>query len=113
MPDKPTKTFGARLRTLRELQKLNQTDLANRADLTPAAVSQLEADDRLPAFKTLLNLATALDTTVGTLIGEEQQDLPPALKVFFRDLDSMSSEDVTRVKEYAAYLKSQAKVRSK
>jgi transcriptional regulator with XRE-family HTH domain len=113
MAEKPVKTFGARLRTFRELQKISQTELADRAGLTPAAISQLETDDRLPAFNTLISIANALQTTVGALLGEQEGQMPPELKAFFRDLDALDSDDVAKVRGYAAYLRSLAKTRPK
>lgn len=107
MSEPRAQAFAARLRATREAQRLNQTDLADRSGLTPAAISQLESGDRLPAFKTLVSLADALKTSVGYLLGEESAELPPTLRAFFRDLDKLAQSDVDKVRGYAAFLRSQ------
>lgn len=105
--------FGGRLKRTRADAGMSQTELADRAGLTPSAVSQLESGERLPAFKTLSQLAAALNSSVGYLVGEEPGELPPALSAMFRDLDALSSEDQRKVKDYAAFLKSEAARQSK
>lgn len=105
-------SFGKRLQQTREIKDLSQTELAARSDLTPAAISQLEAGDRLPSFKTLSSLAHALGTSVGFLLGEEDARLPSELKAFFRDLQELNSTDVKQLRDYAAFLKAQNKPKS-
>ena len=90
------------------MKGLSQTELADRSGLTPAAVSQIEADDRQPSFKTLSSLAGALGISVGYLLGEEPE-LPSELKAFFRDLEKLDSTDVQKLKDFAAFLRDQAK----
>lgn len=109
MAEAEAKGFGARLRTTRVGASLSQTDLAERAGLTPAAISQIEAGERLPAFNTLAQLAEALKTSVGYLLGEEVAELPPEMKAMFRDLDALSSADREKVKDFAAFLNAQAR----
>jgi len=108
MPTPPASVFANLLRTTREAQGLTQTELADRSSLTPAAISQLEAGERLPAYKTLVALADALNTSAGYLLGEENTELPPPLKAFFRDLKELDAADMVQVRNYAAYLRSQA-----
>jgi len=111
--DSPLKSFGARLRVTREGENLSQSELAERAGLTPAAVSQIESGERLPAFKTLTQLAAALKTSVSFLLGESGTDLPPKLKAMFRDLEALSAKDVDKVRDYAAYLRAHREADSK
>lgn len=57
-------TFGALLRRHRNLAKFTQEDLANRAGLTPQAISLLERGERLrPHWYTVHKLADALGLT--------------------------------------------------
>lgn len=104
-------SFGQRLKQMRELAKppLKQSELATRAGLTPAALSQIEAGERNPSFKTLRQLADALHTSVGALLGEAQPNLPPAYQAFFRDLEKLNSADLDKVRDYAAFLQYQAR----
>jgi DNA-binding XRE family transcriptional regulator len=56
--------FAARLRRLREQQKLTQVELAERAGIGQAMVSLLEQGDRQPSWPTICRLANALDISV-------------------------------------------------
>jgi len=103
--------LGPRLRAIRKLRKLSQTDLAQRSGLTPAAVSQLESGERSPAFKTLSKLAEALETSVGYLLGEQGAELPPEFRAFFADLEQLGPSDIEKVFDYTAYLRAQSSKR--
>jgi len=113
MQAKIGRSFGTRLRAAREIQKMTQTELASRAGLTPAAISQLESDEREPAFKTLTRLAAALQTSVGFLLGEHRPILPPELKDFFQDLEKLEPRDLAKVRDFTAYLRFQSDGKSK
>jgi transcriptional regulator with XRE-family HTH domain len=106
-PGKGVPSFGTRLRRIREQKGWSQTELAEKSSLTPAAVSQIEADDRQPSFKTLSSIASALGITVGYLLGE-QPELPSELKAFFRDLQKLDANDVQQLKNFAAFLRQKA-----
>jgi len=108
-------SFGQRLKQIRELSKppLTQSELAARAGLTPAALSQIEAGERNPSFKTLRQLAHALHTSVGVLLGEAQPDLPPAYDAFFRDLEKLDPTDLDKIRDYAAFLQQKARSEDK
>ena len=54
-------SFPALLRSLREERGLTQYKLAQKAGLTPSAVSRLESGSRNPSRKTLVRLAQALE----------------------------------------------------
>jgi transcriptional regulator with XRE-family HTH domain len=60
--------FGPRLRSLRERRGYSQADLAERAEMTQAAVSHLESGRRTPMMRTLYRLARALEVPVGDLL---------------------------------------------
>lgn len=99
------RTFGDTLKRTRELQKLTQIELARRAGLTAAAISQLEGNDREPGLRTLTKLAKALETSVGYLLGEEEPALPGDLGDLFKDLQGLSADDYSKVRDYTAYLR--------
>jgi transcriptional regulator with XRE-family HTH domain len=106
-PEQPAEIFAKRVKLLRERQRMNQAQLAEASDLTPAAISQIEAGDRVPAFKTILALAKALKTTPDDLMGIETSQLDPSLQELsglFKDLKEISPEDLEKVKEFAKYL---------
>ena len=56
---------GEKLKRLRTLNALTQAELADRAELTTAAVARIERDEAEPRPSTLRKLAEALDETTG------------------------------------------------
>ena len=106
--EEPSQSFGARLRRIREQKQWSQTQLAEKAGLTPAAVSQIESDERQPSFNTLSKLAAALGVSVGYLVGDEAE-LPAELQAFFRDLEKLNSSDVQQLKDFAAFLRNKGR----
>ena len=53
-------TFAGRLKTLRESAGLSMHELARRAGLAQASISNLEAGKREPTWETVTRLASAL-----------------------------------------------------
>lgn len=66
--------INERIRTLREVRGLSQTKLAQRADIAPSTVNQIERGARKPTYRTLLALSGALDISVYELMGREAAD---------------------------------------
>ncbi|HET6559095.1 MAG TPA: XRE family transcriptional regulator [Prolixibacteraceae bacterium] len=66
------KRLGERIKKKRENQKLQLNDLARRAGISPSALSQIENAKASPSIVTLKNIAECLHTTVGELIGENE-----------------------------------------
>ena len=66
------KRLGERIRKKRENQKIQLNDLARRAGISPSALSQIENAKASPSIVTLKNIAECLHTTVGELIGENE-----------------------------------------
>ncbi len=68
--DRPLKN---KIRNRRLELKLTQAKLAEKAGLTPAAISQFESGLRKPSFDALHKLAIALEVNIDYLLGNEQQ----------------------------------------
>lgn len=66
------KRLGERIKKKRENQKLQLNDLARRAGISASALSQIENAKASPSIVTLKNIAECLHTTVGELIGENE-----------------------------------------
>lgn len=66
------KRLGERIKKKRENQKIQLNDLARRAGISPSALSQIENAKASPSIVTLKNIAECLYTTVGELIGENE-----------------------------------------
>lgn len=60
--------FGKNLEQLMIANGLSQVDLANRAGLTPAAVSQLLSGQRNPALSTIMKILSDFPVTFERLI---------------------------------------------
>lgn len=111
-PGKRTALFARRVRLTRKRQELTQAQLAEKSGLTPAAISQIEAGERLPAFNTIVAIAKALKTTPDDLMELEGQSLDPSLQelsALFKDLKEMSPMDIEKVKAFAGWLIAQKK----
>ena len=87
--------IGERVIEARTRISINQSELARRAELTPAAVWQIERNERTPNAETLRRLAKALQVTSDWLLGTTD-DYTPAdreLEAMFRGLEKMSPHD--------------------
>jgi transcriptional regulator with XRE-family HTH domain len=68
-----THTLGTRIRAARLRQHLTLRSVADKAGITASALSQLERDQFNPTIATLKAIATALQTTIGSLVAERAQ----------------------------------------
>ena len=68
MNDEPIqKRFGDRIRSLRQLRKLSQEELAFRAGIHRTYLGGVERGERNPALKNINSLAEALNVTLAEL----------------------------------------------
>jgi transcriptional regulator with XRE-family HTH domain len=67
-------TFGKRLRECRETQNLSQQELASKMDTSYTVIGKYERDEMKPSIDVAKKLAELLDTTVGYLLGEVNQN---------------------------------------
>jgi transcriptional regulator with XRE-family HTH domain len=88
--------FPDRLRAARQLRSLSQSDLAEKADLQPSAVSHFETGRRAPSFDNLKALSEALQVTTDYLLGraEEPGVMGVSTDKLFRHAENMSSDDL-------------------
>src|SRR5215470_4411015 len=72
MPDRATRLrnhFGARIRALRDARGLTQEMIADRIEVSPKYVSQLECGQRSPSWETLVAIAHyGFETNVAALM---------------------------------------------
>lgn len=64
-------SVGARIKKLRQNNKLSVRELAKQVHLSASFVYQLEQDKVSPSFATLKNIAKALDTSITLLIEDK------------------------------------------
>src|ERR1022692_1066591 len=102
--------FPDRLRAARQLRSLSQSDLAEKADLQPSAVSHFETGRRAPSFDNLKALSEALQVTTDYLLG--RVDEPGVMGVstdkLFRHAENMSSDDLDTLTGFAEMLANRA-----
>lgn len=75
------RTFGQCVSHMRTLRGLTQDEVAKRIGLTRTSVANIEADRQEPGLTRLRELAAALDTTVGALLGEVPIPDPPEVTI--------------------------------
>ena len=63
-------TFGDKLKKRRELKSLSQSKLAELLNLHPSIIGRYERGQAKPTIDVVKNMAKVLDTTVGYLLGE-------------------------------------------
>jgi XRE family transcriptional regulator, regulator of sulfur utilization len=66
------KRLGERIKRKREFQNIQMNDLAKRVGISASALSQIEKAKASPSIVTLKSIADNLNTTVGELIGENE-----------------------------------------
>jgi transcriptional regulator with XRE-family HTH domain len=84
--------LGERLRRYRAEKQVSQAELARRAEVSPAYLSELESGaGRRPSGRILLALAQALGVTIADLLGRDirpagtEAGLPPGLEDFAKE----------------------------
>lgn len=100
------------IKRLRESNGWNQSTLASKAGITPAALSQIEkGDKRLPTFVVLRKLASALNVQPYELTGEAPPPPTEADQIsreFYRRwdiLEDLSEDDQKMLRDMAERLK--------
>ncbi len=107
--------FPDRLRAARQLRNLSQSDLAEKSDLQPSAVSHFETGRRAPSFDNLKALSEALQVTTDYLLG--RVDEPGVVGVMtdqlFRHAENMSRDDLDTLTGFAEMLTKKASQKKK
>lgn len=88
-------TLGERVAAARKRLGITQSELARRAELTPAAVWQIEHGDRQPTAETLRKLSEALKVSSDWLLGETSDETAanPRVQAMFRGFSQLSTRD--------------------
>ncbi len=103
----------SRIKLRRRELEMTQTELANVANLTPAAISQFESSTRKPSFNTLASLSDALKVTTDYLLGKEErryEDLlaDPKVSAMFKGMMEFTEKDKDTLYEFYEFLKTKA-----
>jgi len=79
--------IGARIKHLRQINGLAQSDLAERAGLTKGTISQIERNHTSPSVANLLEILNALNETPSSFFASDDEE-----KVLFRRTEALPSE---------------------
>lgn len=89
-------TFGKKIATLRKASKMSQTELSKALNTSTSVIGRYERDEMTPSIDAAKKLAKILNTTVGYLLGEtEQEDLfkDPDMLKRLNEIQKMNKED--------------------
>jgi len=104
-------SVGLKIAQKRKELGFNQTELAQKAGLKPAAISQYESGERRPSFEALLKLAGALKVSTDYLIGSGSynNDLlnDPTVKLIIKTMESLTVSNRENLLKYSFYLLNQ------
>lgn len=99
------KVLRSRIMETRERRGMNQAKLAEKAGITPAAISQIEKGLRIPTIPVLQKIANVLGVSIDYLTGKtDEPELQDMLqyedfKTFFRGYRSLAPKDQKTISE--------------
>jgi len=90
-------TFGERLSDLLKTKGMLQQTLAQKAEVTEAAVSHYIKGDRIPRASVLARISIALDTTSDYLMNgtemDSKKEVEQARRLIARNVNQMTKEE--------------------
>ncbi len=97
--------FPDRLREQRELRKLTQQELADRAGLPSTSISHFEKGARKPSFDNLRRLAKALETQTDYLLGlTDGAEVSPVAERLARHMQNSTTAEIDMLENFAKML---------
>ena len=102
-------SMGLRIKGLRESKKMSQAELAEKVGYKDkTAIAKVEAGKvDLPQSK-ISAFAKALNTTTSYLFADEEKEKPKTIAAHF-DGDEYTEEELNKITEFAAFVKSNRK----
>jgi len=67
-------SIGPKIRQLRQQKKMSLQQLAERSDVSAAAIHKIERNTMVPTITTLMKLSGALNRSIAYLVSEEEDD---------------------------------------
>ncbi|WP_313428150.1 helix-turn-helix domain-containing protein [Siminovitchia terrae] len=114
-------SLGKRLKIEREKRRWSQKFVAEKIGITNTVLSNYERDYRDPDTETLKRLAELYEVSIDYLLGHEttEEDIEyykkkiskefPDINLMFKDMESLTAEDLREVYEYIKFKMSQKK----
>ena len=94
-------TFGERIRELRKLQNMKQSELADILHVSKYTVSVWERDIRKPEFSTLETICDVFNVKLNYLLGASEDDSPPAMPTDEDNVEISEADNLEMVKHIA------------
>jgi transcriptional regulator with XRE-family HTH domain len=86
--------FAERLKNIRALRSLTQSELGEKSGLPTSSIAQFETNARKPSFDTLRKLSMALEVSTDYLLGTvDEPKVAEAGSVLYRNYEKLSSHD--------------------
>ncbi|WP_372933397.1 helix-turn-helix domain-containing protein [Mariniphaga sediminis] len=89
-------TFGKKIAALRKAGKMSQTELAKALSTSTSVIGRYERDEMTPSIDAAKKIAKILNTTVGYLLGETEQEnvfKNPDMLKRLNEIENMQEED--------------------
>ena len=89
-------TFGKKLRERREAKGLSQKELAKLLSTSYSVIGKYERDEMLPSIEAAKKIAKLIDTTVGYLLSETDEEnilKDPEMLKRLNEIEKMDNED--------------------
>ncbi len=89
-------TFGKKIAALRKANKMSQTELAKALNTSTSVIGRYERDEMTPSIDAAKKIAKILNTTVGYLLGETDQEnlfKDPDMLKRLNEIEKMDNED--------------------
>lgn len=97
--------IGERMVAMREARGMSQTALARAVGVGQSAISQIEAGERNPSYRTLCSIARAFGVTVAAFVGWEVKRLTEAEEAFYKQYRDLTPDARRELRHFAEYLK--------
>lgn len=110
-------SLGKRLKTLRNLKKLSQRELAKQLNIAPSTLAMYEIDKREPDYNTLKKIADFFQVSTDYLLGrintpafddivaEKKLTYNPLLPIYAKDqIDDLPEEAKKTLEEFIQYI---------
>jgi len=95
--------FPERLKNIRAMRSLTQSELGDKSGLPTSSIAQFETKARKPSFETLRKLSKALEVSTDYLLGtSDEPKAPETDNVLYRNYEKLSSHDQELLKDIVA-----------
>lgn len=96
-------TLGENIKYFRKKKKMTQFDLAAKTKLSRSYIADVERDRYNPSVETLQLIASAIDSKIYELLGEE---VKPDSSHSHNDSDNWTPEELEEIERFKEFLRS-------